>query len=102
MSEVAPRVRLTALTPLLTTLLLEWANVGQLWRMWTVKSALGQNVWSWLCVHLALWLWLNFYIVIMPPSKGRTLAVTGTTVGIVLNGAVVLTVAYFRYVVGNS
>lgn len=99
---MAPWVKLVALTPVLTTLLLEWANIGQLWRMWTVKSALGQNVWSWLCVHAALWLWLNFYRIAMPPSRARTLALSGTAVGIILNGSVVLTVAFFRYWVGNS
>jgi hypothetical protein len=89
-------------TPMVTTVLLEYANAGQLWRMWYVSSALGQNVWSWLAVHAALWLWFNFYRVTMPQGKARTLALLGTGVGIALNGAVVLTVAWFRYVVGNA
>jgi uncharacterized membrane protein YbaN (DUF454 family) len=99
---VSPRIKLVALTPVLTTLLLEWANVGQLWRMWSVRSALGQNVWSWLCVHIALWLWMNFYRVAMPIGRARTLAIVGTATGIVLNAAVLITVAFFRYWVGNS
>lgn len=85
--------RVVEYTPIATTLLLEYANVGQLYRMWREHSALGQNVWSWLAVNAALWLWLNFYV----QTGNLTWAVRATKVGIALNTAVVLTVAYFRY-----
>ncbi len=84
-----------ARTPIATTLLLEYANVGQLWRMWHVHSALGQNVWSWAAVNAALWLWLNFYRVIVPGGM-HSFAARATMVGIVLNGAVIASVVYFR------
>ena len=90
-------MKLIEKTPIATTLLLEYANVGQLWRMWHVHSALGQNVWSWLSVHAALWLWWNYYRVMLPNDKYARRA---TAVGLVLNAAVVLTVVYFRYGVG--
>lgn len=87
--------RLVGKTPLLTTLLLEYANVGQLWRMWHEHSALGQNVWSWVAVNAALWLWLNFYRVITPDAR---IAQAATLLGILLNGAVIGTVLYFHSV----
>lgn len=86
-----------ARTPLVTVCLLESANVGQLYRMWTQHSALGQNVWSWLMVNVALWLWGNFYRVLTPTAVW---AYWANRVGIALNSAVVLTVAYFRWI-GN-
>jgi hypothetical protein len=90
---------LVSKTPIITTLLLEYANVGQLLRMWTVRSALGQNLYSWIAVQIALWLWLNFYITMLPEAK---FAKWATIAGITLNLAVVLTVAYFRYALGRG
>jgi hypothetical protein len=84
--------RWVSYTPILTTLLLEYANAGQLWRMWHVHSALGQNVWSWLSVNVALWLWLNWYRVFTPQSW----AIPATCVGICINGLLIATVFYFR------
>lgn len=84
-----------ARTPMLTVLLLEYANVGQLWRMWHEQSALGQNVWSWVSINAALWLWLNYYRVIVPGGL-RSAAARATMVGIALNATVILTVAHFR------
>ena len=83
-----------ARTPMLTVILLEYASVGQLWRMWTQHSALGQNVWSWVAVNLALWLWLNFYRVCA--GGLNTWAARATMLGIVLNGAVIASVTYLR------
>lgn len=84
-----------ARTPVLTVGLLEGANVGQLWRMWTQHSALGQNVWSWLSVNIALWLWLNFYRVNVPGGL-KSWAARATFAGILLNGAVIVSVAILR------
>lgn len=82
-------------TPILSVLLLELANIQQLWQMWVVDwSADGQSLTGWLCVQVALWLWLNFYYVITPDAKW---AIRGTTLGIVLNMAVCLSVVYWRY-----
>jgi hypothetical protein len=83
-------------TPILTVFLLEGANIGQIIRMWTERSALGQSLVSWLSVNLALWLWLNFYRVMLPEERW---AFWATAAGIGLNTGVCLSVAYFRYLV---
>jgi hypothetical protein len=81
-------------TPIVTVFLLEGANLQQLWRMWTARTSAGQSVTAWLSVNLALWLWLNFYLVFNRQNK---FAIWGTAVGIFLNALVLLTVIYFRY-----
>lgn len=86
--------KLVAKTPIATVFLLEYANVGQLVRMWSEGSALGQNIWSWVSVNAALWLWLNFYRVVTPEAVWARRA---TVAGIVLNGAVIFSVAWFRW-----
>jgi hypothetical protein len=82
-------------TPIITTFLLEIANVQQLWQMWVIDhSADGQSLTGWLSVQAALWLWLNFYRVITPEAR---FAIWGTRVGIALNMTVCLSVLYWRY-----
>jgi hypothetical protein len=85
-------------TPLLTTLLLEYANAGQLYRMWTERTAAGQSLWSWISVWLALVCWTNFYRVICPAEK---FALRCTVFGVFMNSLVILSVIYFRYVAGR-
>lgn len=82
-------------TPILTTILLEAANVQQLYRMWTERTAAGQSITAWMSVNIALLLWLNFYLVF---NRDNKYAIWGTTVGVLLNSLVIATVAYFRYV----
>lgn len=79
-------------TPIVTTVLLESANVQQLYRMWTEHSALGQSLTAWICVNVALLLWLNFYRV-----KKLKWALYSTIFGVTLSSLVSLTVFYFRY-----
>lgn len=82
-------------TPIVSVVLLEWANVQQLVQMWVLDhSAKGQSLGAWLSVQTALWLWLNFYRVITPDAKW---AIRGTQLGITLNMAVCLSVLYWRY-----
>ena len=81
-------------TPLVTTFLLEAANVQQLFRMWTTWTAAGQSYTAWISVNIALWLWLNFYLTFNRENK---FAIYGTAFGICLNTAVILSVLYFRY-----
>lgn len=81
-------------TPIATTILLEGANVQQLWRMWTEHTAAGQSLTGWMCVGIALALWYNWYRVFTPE---QLIAKYSTLVGITLNLAVVLTVVHFRY-----
>lgn len=82
-------------TPIISVALLEMANVQQLYQMWTERTAAGQSLWAWICVWLALWLWLNFYLVKTP---GERWAIRGTILGLTLNSAVIATVIYWRYV----
>lgn len=83
-------------TPIITVLLLESANLGQIVRMWTEHTAAGQSLLSWISVNVALWLWGNFYRVCCPEQK---YAIYANMMGICLNAAVILTVVWFRYVV---
>lgn len=80
--------------PIITTILLEGASVGQIVRMFSEHSAKGQNVWSWLSIDLALLLWWNWYRVMTPEDK---IAKLSTVVGMTITTAVVLTVVYFRW-----
>jgi hypothetical protein len=86
--------KLVSKTPIVTTLLLEAANVSQLVRMWTERTAEGQSLWGWMLVSLALVLWLNFYLTF---NRDQKWAIRGTAFGIAMNAAVILTVVYFRY-----
>ncbi len=81
-------------SPLVTTLLLEYGNVGQLYRMWTEHTAAGQSLWSWLSVGLALVIWANYYHTLYPQHKW---AFRCTCFGVLMNSLVWLTVFYFRY-----
>lgn len=83
-------------TPIVTTLLLEGANVGQLIRMWTEHTAAGQSLWAWFSVGVALALWLCWYRLFVPEQK---IAIYSCLSGILMNQAVIWTVIYFRYLV---
>lgn len=87
--------KFVALTPILSVSLLETANAAQLVRMWTERSAEGQSLWGWMCVNLALILWLNFYFTF---NKEQKFAIWGTKLGILMNSMVILSVIWFRYV----
>jgi uncharacterized protein with PQ loop repeat len=81
-------------TPLITVVLLESANLFQLIRMWSEQSVVGQSLQGWICVNIALILWLNYYRVILPKEK---IAFYSTLFGILMNSLVILTVVFFRY-----
>lgn len=83
-------------TPVVTTALLESANAGQLWHMWTEWTADGQSLVAWIFVNMALLLWLNFYRVCTPDQKW---AFWATAFGVAMNASVIFTVALFRYVI---
>jgi hypothetical protein len=83
-----------ARTPILSVLLLEAANVSQITRMWTERSAEGQSVLGWISVNMALWLWLNFYLTF---NRAQKFAIYGTVLGIAINSLVILSVLYFRH-----
>lgn len=83
-------------TPVLTVLLLEGANLSQLIRMWSERSAEGQSLGGWALVNLALLLWFNFYRVCVPRDQARW-ALWSTGFGVIMNASVILTVVWFRY-----
>lgn len=80
-------------TPIITSLLLEGANLHQLWRMWAEQSALGQSLLGWIQVNLALILWWNWYRVVTPEQKT---AQRMALLGIFINLLVIASVVYFR------
>lgn len=82
-----------ARTPILTTVLLEGANVGQLHRMWSEQTAAGQSLVAWGMVFVALVLWANFFRVCTPTQKW---AYRCQCFGIFMNLLVCGTVLYFR------
>lgn len=84
-----------AKTPLLTVLLLEGANIGQIYRMWSEFTADGQSLLSWVLVNLALICWGNWYRVLTPSQKWARRC---NAIGICLNSLVCLSVIYFRYI----
>jgi len=86
-------------TPIITTILLEAANLQQIWWMWTQRTAAGQSLSGWMCVNVALILWFNFYRVVTPKEW---IARVGTGIGILLNSLVILSIIYFRYVIGRG
>lgn len=82
-------------SPLVTVVLLEWANVQQVARMVAERSAEGQSLVGWAAVSAALVLWANFYRVCCPQERT---AFWTTVLGIVMNAGVIGTVVYFRYI----
>jgi hypothetical protein len=89
-----PRVRgIIACFPFCCMLLLEWANCGQLYRMWTEHTSEGQNPYSWMSVGAALVLWMVWYRTFAPEQK---VAFWATLVGFCLNTCVWLSVFYWR------
>lgn len=81
----------------LSQILLELGNISQLIRMWTEHTAKGQSLIAWVSVNLAILLWLNFYRVCVPADQ-RKWPIIGTVIGWIMNVAVILTVAYFRFI----
>jgi uncharacterized protein with PQ loop repeat len=82
--------------PIVASLLLEYANVGQLIRMRTEHTAAGQSLTSWLAVFVALLVWQNFYRVCTPTMLW---ARRMNFLGICMNLSVIATVVHFRYFV---
>ena len=82
-------------TPIISVMLLEGANIQQLFQMWVIDhSAEGQSLTAWVSVQVALWLWYNFYRVLVPDAVW---AIRGTLLGITLNMLVCLSVVYWRF-----
>jgi uncharacterized membrane protein YbaN (DUF454 family) len=86
--------RLVSLTPIFASCIFETASAGQIFEMWRQHSALGQSIFSWSIITLALLMWLNFYRVKTPNEK---IAIWMTVFAICTNAIVISTVAYFKY-----
>lgn len=80
--------------PVIATVLLEYANVGQIIRMWSEHTAAGQSLWSWAAVFAALATYGVFFRVCLPE---QTWARRMNAIGLVMNAVVCGTVIYFRY-----
>lgn len=85
--------KIVAKTPIVTVILLEFANIGQIINIIKEKSSTDHSLVSWILVCLALILWLNFYRVICPEQK---IAFYSTLVGIFINLSLIFTIIYFR------
>lgn len=78
--------------PVLCTILLEYANVGQLIRMWAEHTAAGQSLQGWFSVAAALILFCVYY-----RKKKLTVPFWTTVFGVGMNATVWSTIIYFRY-----
>lgn len=83
-------------SPIVTSLLLEGATVGQMFRMWTERTAAGQSLSSWVSVGVALLIWFNWYRIFTPEQK---IARYTVALSLIFNVCVISTVVYFRYFV---
>lgn len=79
--------------PIASALLFEYANVGQLYRMWTEHTAAGQSLFAWWAVGLGLLLYANFYRVVTPLERW---AIRVTLLSFGMNCLVSGSVLYFR------
>ena len=80
-------------SPFVTAILVESANISQLWRIWAEGSALGQSLIAWLCVGLALLLRWNFYRVVAPKQWLARWCIIGS---LVINVALIISVILYR------
>ena len=80
--------------PIAAACLLEYANIGQLVRMWGEHTAAGQSLPAWISVGAALLFYTAFYWVCTPEQRWARLA---TAVSSFTNIAVIATVLRFRY-----
>jgi hypothetical protein len=80
--------------PLLTTILFGYGAVCQMWRMWTTHTAAGQSIFGWVCVTLALMLFLQFYRIITPKEK---IAFYSCLAEVFLYFGVIGSIIYFRW-----
>lgn len=55
--------------PLFSSMLIEYGNMSQLYKMWTAHTAAGQNIYGYFTVMLALLLWVIFYRLRLPGNK---------------------------------
>lgn len=72
-------------TPLLSTFLVESANLMQLARIWQEGTGKGQSITAWVCIGLALVVRFNYYRVIMPnQSLARMCVLAGMAINVAL------------------
>lgn len=63
MRRLIPRI------PLVTSFIFATAYIAQMVRMWTQRSALGQSVFGWIQVGIALVLFYIYYSEMLPNEK---------------------------------
>lgn len=85
---------LVDLFPLISSAFIECGNIGQLWRMWTERTAAGQNLWSYVSILIALLLWVVYFRL----RIGKKLAYYVTLFSLLTIGANIITIALLRWV----
>lgn len=78
--------------PAISSVLLEAGNIGQLWQMWSRRTAAGQNPWSYFSILAALLLWLLYFNY----GEGRKLAFWATLSSFIMVAAILVTVVILQ------
>jgi uncharacterized protein with PQ loop repeat len=74
--------------PLFASILIEYGNAGQLWKMWRYHTAAGQNLYSYISVLAAIILWLLYYRF----RLGKTVAYYVTWIAVFMISAIIVTI----------
>jgi len=88
--------KIVTLTPIICSFLFEYANIGQIARIWSEHTAAGHNLFSWIVINISLWLYLNFYRVCAPKEK---FAMWVTFINIICNNGLIFSIVWWRYIV---
>lgn len=90
---IISKTRLIECLPALSSVLIEFCNVGQLWRMWTRHTAAGQNPWSYGSLLVSLILWLIYYRV----RIGKGTAYWVTLISAVMVAAILVSIIILNH-----
>jgi len=88
--------KIVTLTPIVCSFLFEYANLGQIWKIWIAHTAAGQNIWSWVALNISLFLYLNFYRVCAPKEK---FAIWATAISILVGWVLIFSIIWWRWIV---
>lgn len=85
--------KLVTWTPLITSAILEWANLSQIWRMYCEGSSASQSLLGWVLVDIAMILWWNYYRVCTPDQRAALISIK---LAILVNIIATAVVVYYR------
>ncbi len=80
---------------LLATGCIVFADLGQIYRIWTQGTAKGHNLFSWVLVCFSLLIWYNYLGATHPEDTSSRLC---KLFGVLTTLAISLSIIYFRYV----